>query len=712
MAYDYQWGSTETDSKGNLVYTVVKDNTLSGIANHFNTTVKNLAAWNNIKNVNLIYVGQKIIVGPATSGGTVTPSGNTKNNSNKVIIDHFGLQSGTDRTIFATWIWDKDKTKEYKVLWKYYTGDGVGFIGSETTTTNKQSLYNAPSNAKRVSVKIKPIAKTKKVKNKDVAEWTAEWCTAKEYKFVTEYHPQKPSVPTVTINNLKLVAELDNLDVSTSGLYADEIEFQVVKDNEKIVKTSKGKTTKKDGIDKHYASVTYTVDTGSLYKVRARCVKNKETSDWSDYSSNVATIPKAPPNVKVTSRSSTEIKVDWDGVSTATSYEIQYTTKQRYFDSNPDEVQSKSIESNVSHAEITGLETGQTYYVRVRAINDAGSSAWGGYNQKKETWPYVTIGVKPGPPTTWSSTTTGIVGEKINLYWVHNSLDNSNETSAELELTIDGTTKTLTIEKSSSHSDEISVFEIDTNANVINPANNTTAFSKNVFRDGAKISWRVRTAGVLESQYGSWSTKRNITIYDAPGVEISVKNKNSQQVTTITSFPFFIEAIATPPEQTPIGYHISIKAKKSYETTDNVGNTKIVSKNEEIYSKYFDIPKKQQDKTLLLQLLPNSIDLETDISYRITCTVSMNSGLSASDTFDFDVEWEDIDYSPTAMIALDSDSWTSVIYPSCSYIPLKQKLVNYTNGQYIQTNTDVSVSNGQLVMDAFTDKDEMVFRRN
>lgn len=701
---------------GNIYHTVVQGEYLSIIAPRYNTTWQNIAAWNRLENPNLIYPGQKLIVGSEPDPGSsttpsVVPKKKETNNSNKVKIDLFGLQSGTDRTVFVTWLWDKDKTKEYKVLWKYYTGDGIGFIGSEETTNRKQSLYTGPSNAKRVSVKIRPIAKTKTVNKKEVAEWTAEWCSAKEYIYDTSVHPKEPPVPTVNINGLKLVAELDNLDVSKNGLYADEIEFQVVKNNEKVVKTSKGKTTKKDGIDKHYASVTYTVDTGSLYKVRARCVKNKETSPWSDFSSNISTIPNAPANVKVTSRSSTEIKVDWDGVKTATSYEIQYTTKQRYFDSNPDEVQSKTVDSTVSHAEITGLETGQTYYIRVRAINDAGYSAWGGYNKSKETWPYITIGVKPGPPTTWSSTTTGIVGEKINLYWVHNSLDNSNETSAELELTIDGTTKTLTIEKSSSHSDEISVFEIDTNANVINPADNTTVFSKNVFKDGAKINWRVRTAGILEEQYGNWSTKRNITIYSAPGVEVELKDKNGDRITTVYSFPFYIEAIATPPEQSPIGYHISIKAKKSYETTDNVGSKKIVSKNEEIYSKYFDIPNKQQDKTLRLELLPNNIDLEPDISYRITCTVSMNSGLSASDTYDFDIDWEDIDYSPTAMIALDSDSWTSVIYPSCSYIPITQKKVNYTNGQYIQTDIDVLVLNGSLVMNAFTDKNEMVFRR-
>lgn len=43
-------------------YTVQKGDTLSKIAKKYGTTVKQLAAWNNIKNVNKIYIGQKLRV--------------------------------------------------------------------------------------------------------------------------------------------------------------------------------------------------------------------------------------------------------------------------------------------------------------------------------------------------------------------------------------------------------------------------------------------------------------------------------------------------------------------------------------------------------------------------------------------------------------------------------------------------------------------------
>ena len=34
-------------------------------------------------------------------------------------ITGFGIQAGTDRTVYATWDWDKDHTKGYNVRWYY-----------------------------------------------------------------------------------------------------------------------------------------------------------------------------------------------------------------------------------------------------------------------------------------------------------------------------------------------------------------------------------------------------------------------------------------------------------------------------------------------------------------------------------------------------------------------------------------------------------------
>jgi len=47
-----------------IVYTVASGDALSGIAIRFGVKVEQIAQWNNIKNVNLIYTGQKLTIYP------------------------------------------------------------------------------------------------------------------------------------------------------------------------------------------------------------------------------------------------------------------------------------------------------------------------------------------------------------------------------------------------------------------------------------------------------------------------------------------------------------------------------------------------------------------------------------------------------------------------------------------------------------------------
>jgi len=66
---------TQTAAPNNNLYTVKKGDTLSGIALKFGTTVAKLQSLNNIKNPNLIHVGQVLKTKATTaSSGTSTPS--------------------------------------------------------------------------------------------------------------------------------------------------------------------------------------------------------------------------------------------------------------------------------------------------------------------------------------------------------------------------------------------------------------------------------------------------------------------------------------------------------------------------------------------------------------------------------------------------------------------------------------------------------------
>lgn len=654
-----------------VTYTVKKGDTLSSIASKYNTTVSKIAKLNNISNANLIYVGQKLTISGSTSSSTAKSSTKTSNGK-KVTIQHFGLQSDTDRTVFVTWKWTKKHTDNYKVRWKYYTGDGVGFIGSDTTTEDKQSVYNAPSNATKVTVQIKPVSKKHKVNNKETSYWTGEWSTKKEYSFKNN-PPIKPDAPSVSIKDLKLTAELDNLDVN-----ATKIKFQVVKNNSKVSNT--GTVT----ISKAHASYSCTVTAGNEYKVRCQAVDGKETSDWSDYSDNIGTPPAAPKTITtLKALSETSVQLEWKAVTNANGYTIEYTTKEMYFDAASGEVQSTSVETGTT-AIITGMETGEEYFFRLKAVSDNGESAWSEISS-------ITLGKKPIAPTTWSSTTTVITGEPLILYWVHNARDGSSQTYADLSLTINGITETHTIKNTEDEDekDKTSSYEIDTSQYV----------------EGTKIQWKVRTAGIT-NEYGDWSIERTVDVYAPASLELTLTNTNGEVIDTLTEFPFKLYGLAGPSTQIPIGYHVAITSDETYETVDQVGNSKWINTDEEVFSKYYDIT-----DALDIEFTPGNIDLENNIHYTVKVVVSMNSGLTAEATCDFDVSWVDAEYEPNAEIAIDTYSCSASLRAYCETYPTLYYRVNYdsTTGEYTKTDEVIDELEGMSVEDAFTQDDDIVY---
>lgn len=649
--------------------TVEKGDTLTQIAVDYAggySKYKQLAAINNISNPNLIYIGQKIYLTKSGSSGSGGSSGSSSN-SNKPTIKQFGLQSNAEDVLFATWDWSKSNTESYKALWTYDTGNGIWFEGSNSSITvdadapemARQSTFSVPSNARKVRFKVKPISKKKTVNNKETSYWEAQWSDVKTYTDATPL--ETPPVPAVEIDKYKLTATLDSLDIDAEG-----IEFEVVKDN-----AAKSFRTGKAEIVTSYASYSCTIDAGSEYKVRCRAYKGSDYSDWSGYSANEGALPAAPAGItSIKATSKTSVYLEWEAVNSADFYDIEYTTEKRYFEGSDGVSQKTGIED--THFELTGLETGQEYFFRVRA---------GRYKaDDRSSWcepKSVRIGDDPAAPTTWSSTTTAIVGEALNLYWMHNSADGSSQTYAELELTIGGVTETHTIknDRSEDEKDKTSVYPVA-----------TTEYS-----EGTQILWRVRTAGVT-LVYGEWSVQRTVDIYAPPTLDLSLTDSDGNSLETVTAFPIYIRALAGPNTQAPLSYHVAITSNEVYETVDNAGNPRVINRGEEVYSQHFDI------STRLEQVLSaGDIDLENNVTYTLTCVVSMNSGLKAEASREFNVTWEDTFYEPNAEISVDKDAYTAAIRPYCVERSVSKNIVTVSNGVYSETSTVVNNAYGEIM---------------
>lgn len=731
-------------SKSTTTYTVCRGDTFSEIAERciivnmpgysglsvYNAGINKLKSYNpDIENINLIYVGQKLVL-----QGTAATK--TSNNTQKAKITAFGFQSGQGadgKTVFATWAWDNKNTDHYEVKWIYGTGDGVGFIGERTTTTYKQSVFSsAPANATNVSFEVKPVSKTYKSGKSEVHYWTAGWSTRERYYF-KDNPPAKPATPTVEIKDYTLTAKVTSSD--WSSLNASKIQFQILKNDKTIAKTGFATISTEQTSKGTALSYSCKIAAGSEYAVRCRAYRDGLYSDWTDYSSNYSSAPAESEGIYLLySLSSTSAAIYWYDVSNAQGYQIQYTSIKRYFDSNPDGVTTKNIGSSeepavVCHTEIQGLETGKEYFFRVRSvIFDSGNSgnkysAWSGIKS-------ITVGTKPTAPTIWSSVTTAKSGEKINLYWVHNSADGSRQTEATLELDLDGTVKTYTVTSGTSTTASntankvvsLSNFSLSTGSvvrawmqfsnTVANPklnVNGTGAIaikadeSSKLYWDAdtvveftydgtywnitnitsgqstdsysidtskyptlTKIKWRVKTAGVLKNTsgeyiYGEYSEQRTIDVYAPPVLVLSVTDSEGAAVEELQSFPIYILASASPAVQKPIGYYLTVISNESYEMLDNMGEVKKINSGEEIYHKYFNI----SSNPLSVTLSANDLNLQNNVSYKISCTVSMDSGLSGEATEDFTVSWTDDEYWPNAEIGYDSETFSASIKPYC-----------------------------------------------
>lgn len=675
-------------------HTVVRGDTLSGIAQRYGTTVNYLAKLNNIKNVNLIYVGQvlkiseTVTVTPSSPNPTPAPPSSSSSSSStktsptatRATITAFGLQADTDRTLFATWSWPNGNTDKFEVRWFYETGNGVKFTGSSSSVevadnSNPQSLYTIPDNAKVVSFQVKPIAKTHKVNNNDVYYWTAQWSTEKFYH-VDNLPPETPSAPTVTMEGYTL-----KMEVSGIAEDVDSVDFDIIQNDSKFYHCSSSKPSW--GVAKFSCDVA----PGNEYKVRCRTVKNLGYylhSEWSPFSSNVATRPTKPEKIlEMRAVSETAITLTWSEALTAESYELEYSTNLDYLGTSNATTTVNNI--TAPRYTITGLSSGEKYFVRVRAVNSQGESDWTEASS-------IILGVVPAAPTTWSSTSTVTVGEEMKLYWMHNSKDGSKESKAELKYIVNNGSEVVKEVLKTNISDDVSYYYLPTSS----------------YSEGATIRWLVRTAGIT-GEYGPWSVTRTISIYAPPSLSLIISNDglNTRSLTEIVKYPFYIKAESGPNSQTPIGYHFSIIAKNTYETMDEHGNVKIIIAGQEIYSKFLDV----NERVILLTMTPSDVNLENNSEYRLICTVTMDSGLTTEVFVDFRVSLQDTTYYPTAEILFDKDTLSASIRPYCTYTPyiFYQVTFDASTGKYTRTNTPISPIEGTSIDNALTTNGDLVF---
>ena len=400
--------------------------------------------------------------------------------------------------------------------------------------------------------------------------------------------------------------------------------------------------------------------------------KRIKTSDWSSFSSTEQGVPGTVhamyPAQAITS---TTVRIGWTSAVGAKGYEVAYVKDNPdYFDIAPSEVQTSAAddENPSCTREIMNLESGGAkYYFRVRGHNDKGFGGWSPIVS-------VVLAAVPDAPSTWSYVTTAVIGETVDLNWAHNCEDNSAQTAAIIEITAslqyDGETTPDPTPQTIPITGDTSTYELDTSG----------------YSDGTVIKWRVKTKGIPNTPnggYGPWSTTRQITVYAPAGLELELLGEVSwlwdpfnfqndtiytaqadgdTPIDTVDKFPFVIKGTGTPSTQNVVSMVFSIVANEGYSTLEENGKAYIVHAGETVYQEYFT---PEDTNVVRKTMTPGDVDLQDGVSYTLFATVSMNTGLSATASLDFDVSWEESQLTPNAELTISGSDLTCYIRPYC-----------------------------------------------
>lgn len=560
-----------------------------------------------------------------------------------------------------------------------------------TYMTTRTELWSPPEDAVAIRVRVLPNSKSyrKPGKKKSYAKWfTAGYAT----KDMADYdiYPNAPSINTFTIDNKSLKA-VASFDINDFDGEPGAIRFQVIKDEKNFVmfgdenyKSFNFDVPPESGL---YIFETELTEVGS-YQVRAKVANLQDGeykwSEYSSWSSSVDTRPQAPTLKSVEAIAQDQVKLTWSEVPNITQYKIEYVNDNtRNYDSNM--IQSVTVDNATSYI-ISGLEIGHTIYFRVRSINSADESSPSNIVD-------IILAIKPGIPTTWSSTTKASITSDITttdplyLYWLHNSADGSVQQYSKLQFKILDSMYYLTKENTEKDGfgesiDKRSYIEL-WNTVVYSDEGNTVSAGTvyNIFKaKGAEsIKWKVCTKGIHDS-YSDWSIERTIEAYEKPNLELRVTDANGDPLVgdILENFPLRISGTVTPSSQTPISFHISIVSEETYETTDIYGDETNVTKGSEVYSKFID------SDTLDCTLTPADVDFVSSVAYRLTVVVYTDAGLNATATYNFSPNWIETEEIPDMIIDYNDTYRYADITPFCRYF------IGYdaTNDETVPENYD------------------------
>ena len=261
----------------------------------------------------------------------------------------------------------------------------------------------------------------------------------------------------------------------------------------------------------------------ATYQYRVRAEFNGMLSSYSDSTALTFNTPAAPYKPSVSRQVDNSVLLSFTNPGTT-----QARTRLQRSTDTVVWTDVKTIDAaNVTMA--TDAPGAGTFFYRVRNERDALVSAW-----SPHTDAVITI-APPASPTLLepSNNSFALLGAYPTLAWMHNPLDGSAQSSAEIRYSITGTDPWVSVNVSGASSTHV--------LDVAFPVNTV-------------VYWQVRTKGA-DLSFGAWSSSNYFYVIQAPSIDVTSPSSNAP----VSDLP--LEVIWTYLDQsgTQIGASVSIR---------------------------------------------------------------------------------------------------------------------------------------------------------
>lgn len=371
----------------------------------------------------------------------------------------------------------------------------------------------------------------------------------------------------------------------------------------------------------------------------------------SDVITTGGTVPAAPSNVSVSPTTIPgTIRVNWAwSWGSATSAEISWADHEDAWESTDEPSTYVISNMRASSWNISGLDTGVTWYVRVRLLAGEGNTlTYGAYSDIAS----IDLSSAPAIPVLTLSESVITAEGSVTATWAYSTTDGTGQAFAEVAeaVTSQGVTTYTTLERvETAQHVTISAADVGWNSGETHYIAVRVTSASGKMSDGWSAAVPVLVAEPLTCTITDTSLE-DITIqYDDEGTTVSVT------VTALTEMPLTAtiegaggEGITTLIIERAAAYHVD----QPDETSFNGYEGETVA----IYTQTGE-----DEITITLDDLIGSLD--DSAAYRLVATVQDEYGQSASDSIDFEVHWEHQAAIPDAYVQIDEEYMVAVMTP-------------------------------------------------